>query len=401
MRRKHFSTRSRVVSRVTAAVIVLPVLLLACGDSDGSSNSAPTTPLVTTGKPTVTTEAAPATTAPPPKPTTTTIVTVAATGPGTPKPQPLAKRGQVVVAVPALGEFTAGLLLGQKFGEFDKENLDVKVSTLPGPDALAALIAGKIDAIAGQNVSPAFMNAIASGADVRLAGRLSGPVLTETGGSAWFARNKFIGPDGKLDACRLKGATVFTGSPAGLSNAGTLRLLELLQGCNLTLQDIVVGPVGSAPDALIALQQGSVDVALLGPPFSTQVSPDVATRVATHDDRFFGGIQLGESRHDNQAAIEAFLRGLARTNRTYLQGNFLSDPTTKSAIADALGLDLAKMPATATTVFPTDHAITDKQKAMIEAVQQMWLNTGGILKYDHPLALADIADTSLVEKALG
>ncbi|MDN5895419.1 MAG: hypothetical protein L0H93_15520 [Nocardioides sp.] len=75
--------------------------------------------------------------------------------PGTPAPQPLEDKAEITFAIPTNKVATTYILsMAEALGEFDKENIDLTIETVPSVDALQLVADGKIDGFASGSTSP-------------------------------------------------------------------------------------------------------------------------------------------------------------------------------------------------------------------------------------------------------
>jgi NitT/TauT family transport system substrate-binding protein len=319
----------------------------------------------------------------------------AAAAPGTPAPRPLPTRTTVQIAMPVQGvESYAAILLAKRFGEFDKENLDVNFSILPVPDAIVVLQSGQLD-MYPLGIAAPFLNAVAQGSDVVTAGALPGfPESSKTG---YWIRSELVPPSGQVDPCTLKGKTVSPGGAQGIGSSTVAVIQPLLDTCNLTLKDLTISTLGGG-DLLAGLQSGAVDLGNLPDPFWQD--PDqkgyAKPLVLFPKGLVLGGYLFGSSRHQD-ARAQAIMRALIRTTRTYLQGDYHSNPEVRSALAAELGVPDSTLANSGSLVFdPNMSFATD----VIDALQKIWLGYGGVLNYSQPLPADKMVDNSIVQGAL-
>ncbi|MDQ4131284.1 MAG: hypothetical protein M3133_09925, partial [Actinomycetota bacterium] len=151
---------------------------------------------------------------------------VAAEGPGTPAPRPLAQRATLTLSqsrVPVLP--FANALLAHELGEFAKENLEVRFVSESFVDSLVLIRQGRIDgAVLGFGAG--VFNAVSAGADLRFVLPVGTPAPVGDA-NGFYARHALLGPDGRFDPCvlgrgvRPDGKTVISLSdPTGLGGPG-------------------------------------------------------------------------------------------------------------------------------------------------------------------------------------
>lgn len=309
------------------------------------------------------------------------------------EPRPLDERTELVVTVPIAIEGFAQVLLADHFGEFERENLDVRIETVPGNEAIALMSTGRADVQAG-GPSTAFFNAIASGLD--LAWVASNYVPADDSRTGLWLNDDMFGPDGEPDPERLRSATLAFG---GLGMAGTPTLYEVvdwLERYDVDIEDIDEQHLNGA-DMLIAMENGSIDGGWILDPFWLELERSDTARFVAGQSASVGGYIVGPSRTARPDAIHAFFRALLRTTDTYLQGNYHEDPDVVAALAEIIGVDAETITATPPLVFVPEMRI-DPDAA--ERVQQEWFDLG-LLEYDEPLAVDEFVDQSPVEAVLG
>src|SRR5688572_4394108 len=128
MAKQHQGRVKRTRVSLLLALLVAAVFAAGCGDSSESSST--------------TTAAAPAATA---AGGATTSAAKAQTGPNTPAPKPLATRAKLSVAVPLISEAYGAMLMAKELGEFEKENIELSITTLAIPETIVLLSQGKLD----------------------------------------------------------------------------------------------------------------------------------------------------------------------------------------------------------------------------------------------------------------
>ncbi len=376
------AVRSRM--RVARSIGVLAAAVLAvaaCGSSDdGGGASATTAAATTAAAPTTgapeTTAGGPATTGAADAPTT-----AAASDPYAPKP--LAKRAQVSIAYAAPLEYAAPIFLAQEFGEFEKENLDVKIEqTL---DSLTLMSTGKLDASWGAP-DAGMINAIASGIDVKwVAGNYVPDPASKSG--LWMRAAVVGNPP---DIAKMAGTTTTNSQVGGVV---TYFIDRLLQGSGVTIKQLNFKKL-SPGDTLAALQNGAIDGAWLLDPLYKQVENDPNMV-------FVGGPPLGEVGGGmifsqrlldpaNKDVAVAFLRAIRRTMATHLAPGYKDDPEMVALLAKYGGIPEDQVKASSELDF--DLTIADGLGTRMQAT---WDELGLLDK--GPLPEDKVVDRSFVE----
>jgi NitT/TauT family transport system substrate-binding protein len=286
------------------------------------------------------------------------------------------------------------MMLADKLGEFQKENLKVDISVIPVPEMTALLTSGGIDvAPLGANAGP--LNAISSGSNLAIVAAM--PTFRPDSKQGIWAKSSLVPATGSMDPCKFKGLTVALGS-ASYSNTVSLPLSKFLAQCNLTLQDIKVSTL-TGPDVLIALQNGSIDAGFLADP--AWADPDqkgYAKLVVPFGTFSVNGYMMGKLRTDKPDVAAAFVRALVRTSRTYLQGNYRADPAVRAALLDIMGTTPALLDASLPLVFDPD--LRYKNSADAVEVQKVWIAAGNILSYKEPLPKEKFLDETVLNRVL-
>jgi NitT/TauT family transport system substrate-binding protein len=316
-------------------------------------------------------------------------------------PQPLAERTSMRVGLIAAGQEPYGpMILAKELGEFEKENLDVSIDIVPIQDAAVLLAQDKLDA-APLVFTAGVYNQLSTKPDFRLVAGL--PWLPATSKSGVWVRTADLGAGGKVDPCDFKGKTVAFG-PALKGTTAAVGLLEFLQKCDLTLDDIKASPL-TGPDAVIALENGAVDAAVVFDPLWKQLDQKgvgtLAVPLYAKGAVFEGtsptGWFFGPVRHKNPEAVKAMLRAIGRTTRDHFKGDYHADPETRKVLAKALGVPETNFDATASLeADPTLPVDAD----VVETMQAAWMKIG-LLTYKEPIAVSDIVDDSLRSEVFG
>jgi NitT/TauT family transport system substrate-binding protein len=331
-------------------------------------------------------------------------------GPGTPAPQPLATKASLTLSRGLLSGLSySSVLLAQEMGEFAKENLDVRFVTENAVNSLLLMQQGRIDgSIVGLNAG--VFNAISAGADVRFVLPFGSAGVGDQSG--FWVRRTLLAPDGRFDPCmfargaRSNGTTVVSMSdPTGLGSPVMIALARMIEKCpGQTFKSVrdrlTISPVLGS-DLLVALQQGSVDLAfLLSPLPDTPGIGDYAAQAYSigQDDpgTDFAGWALGPVRDRQPAVAEAFVRAVIRTVRTYLQGNYLADPEVLNALARTLNVPADVLSKSRPVVFRPEQRF--RTGSGLAQLQGYWADAGGLLSFDKPLDGSRVVDVGPVER---
>jgi NitT/TauT family transport system substrate-binding protein len=234
------------------ALLVMAVLIAACAPAP---TPAPT--------------AAPPTKAP--EPTKAPAPTVAPTAAPTKAPEPTkaAAPDKVTVAYVAITNF-APLYVAMERGLMKEQNIEVtlqKVTT--AADALPFLATGQYD-VGGVGMAAATFNGFNKGMDFRIVA--SAAIQPLKNGPTIILVRKELKDSGKVKTVAdLKGMKVGIAGAAG--STGAYFVAKALRDVGLTFKDITAVNLAN-PDLVLGMKQGSIDAALVGPPYSDQIIKD-------------------------------------------------------------------------------------------------------------------------------
>ncbi len=235
-------------SRLVAAIVLIAAFsFVACA-----------TPTVTPAPPT----AAPAAVAP---------TQAATTSPQAPAPSaPAAGAPDTVkIAYVAIMNF-APLYVAIERGYMKEQNIQVEMQKVTsGSDAMAFLANGQLDA-GGIGIQASTFNAINKGFDLRIVA--SAALQPRKDGPTVLLVRKDLYDSGKIKSVAdLKGKKIAIAGGGGTT--GAYFVAKILKENGLTIKDIEMVNL-AAPDMPLAVDKGSVDGALAGPPYSDQILSD-------------------------------------------------------------------------------------------------------------------------------
>jgi NitT/TauT family transport system substrate-binding protein len=326
---------------------------------------------------------------------TTGTAATSPAAPGSLAPVPLATRGKITVGIAGVkSEGYAPVLVAEELGEFDKENLEVEVVTIPPSDGLLGLVSGTLD-VFGIGYAASAFNAIHQGNDLAWIGAVhKSPPTSKMG--VW-ANTDLLGPDGTLDPCDVKGKTVSLGGATGYSGVGSWIVGDFLAECDLDLKDFTLSLLGGS-DLVVAIEQGAVDMGFLPDPSWLPLEESGKAKLAIPAYAApLGGYLVGEARVSKPEELEAFVRALMRTIRDEFAGDYHADPATLAVLSKVLDAPADKLAVTPSLDFDPALAIDPEP---IEDLQAIWTAVGDILS-GPPLASGQVIDMSFVERAQG
>lgn len=304
-------------------------------------------------------------------------------------PQPLAETTKITINTAARIESFSALFLADEMGEFEKENLEVEFTQIASADALTGLGLDQIQ-VMGAAPNGSLFNAIDQGVAVKMAI----PCYANSVDRWWVRKDKLDQADS------LKGTTA--ASAVGPGGSSILGLDAYLQEVGLGITDVTVKqfPAADVPTALI---QGAVDSAYVPEPGARAVEASgVAEPVDTMPKDggsaqcvYIFGPDLLTERPEVGAAVT---RAMARTVRDYLEGDYKANPEVVAALATALDRTEDEITATPSLEFAPDLEFKDD---LFTRMQEIWLEVGGILAYDEPIAPEDLIDHRFVDAISG
>ncbi len=182
-----------------------------------------------------------------------------------------------VVHVPGL--FFAPLYVAIEKGYFKEQNIEVSLDkAAAGSEIVAFLAQGQID-VGAVGLSAAIFNTLNKGFDFKvIASACLGPT---TNSPTKFEVRKALVDGGQIKTpADLKGKKIAVAG--GTGSAGAYLAVKVLQAVGLTSKDAEFVNLPN-PDMVMALQNGAVDAALMGTPFSTQAIDAGVGKILTED----------------------------------------------------------------------------------------------------------------------
>ncbi|MBM7413269.1 MULTISPECIES: ABC transporter substrate-binding protein [Nocardiaceae] len=286
--------------------------------------------------------------------------------------------------------------LFNEWDEFEKRNITIENTVLPTTDATALAATGNIDVYQG-GMSVGLLNAIASGADVRVAAPTY--QLLDENEAGFYVSTRLL--EGRtFDPSMLKGQTI--ASSQGNAGATMIALTRLLKEGGLSIDDVDITMMTEA-DQIPALENGSIFMATLNEPSTFQIN------------KSGGGVKVGRQVvsgfpisvyvfgrnliSGNAAVGEAFTAALRAVYVNRLQGDYIADPTMRAEMEKALGLAPGALDAAKSDLYPTDLAFPD---GWVEAHTQTWSQIPDLLQGESgDLTNDDVIDRRFMDFANG
>lgn len=310
--------------------------------------------------------------------------------PNTPAPKPLPTKETLKVGIPSKLELEAPALLAQAKGEFAKENLDVSFVTDTVPNLLTLLGQNKID-LTYAGAQALVFNALRANVPIRW---VSG-VASSAPDSGLYMASKFGTPQ-TFDPASLKGTTIGV-NPGALAAPSEYGLYAAIKQGGLSPSDVTMKQFDDIGSMVQALENGSLDGATFGPPFSASLKPGSAFEAADgypHDMQIAGYFATTNLLGNKRAAGVAFFRALERTVNTYLSGNYHKDADTVAAVAQLLGTTPAVL-----SVAPAPPWDFNVPAQSVSRLQEMYQSVPSTLQYTDTVKPDELIDLSLVVDA--
>lgn len=287
----------------------------------------------------------------------------------------------------------APVFVAEAKGYFEQQGLNVSLETFAGGSEVVALTAaGQVD-VAATGAGPGFWNAVAQDLPIHVIapGHEEGsPVATplmiskeacESGTTASIADLK-----GKKVSVNARGATEYWLDQA-LSTGG------------LTIDDIDLQTL-AFPDAVVALESGALDAAMVGEPLATKAEQDgIAVRLAS--DFPVQGIQPtvilanSEFAAEHPEAMTGFVTAYLMAARD-LSGDGFKDPENLAILEEFTGVPAVLSAKAVQPIYQIDGTI---DVAGFNELQTFFRERGQ-LEYDADIDPASFVDTSFVDAAL-
>jgi NitT/TauT family transport system substrate-binding protein len=308
----------------------------------------------------------------------------------TPAPQPLDEETDVVVTSGTLAaEFVAPLQVAIDRGEFEAENLNVRIEQVPPADSIQLLGQGEVDAV-WSAPEAGFVNGVESGFDLRwVAGNYSTSSESESG--LWVRSQGGAEPD----IADLRGKTL--ASIVGKGSVALYPVAQVLDEAGLSLSDLDFRTL-PAGDIVTAFENGQVDAVWLLDPLWTQLEddPNAAWVAGQPPGEPLGGLLYGPNLlRDNPEVGEAFMRAYVRTINTYFDGDYKSDAEFTSYVAGLLDLDPSLLEATPSLIM--DWEI---REGSTDRFQDVFIENDAV-RITEPLPEDELVDRSFYEAAVG
>lgn len=354
----------RHVLRSLCALAAIPVVLFAagCTDSGSGGGGVMTPPTATSGDPLA--------------------------------PQPLAERQKVSFGISSRLESFASVLLADKLGEFEKENLEVEFKFAPANESALLVAQGQLDVAFG-SYSAGMYNLIGQGSPLKFV--FPGPGQPATSTQGFWMNDKVVSPtDAPLSASDFVGQKILTSTGDGAQGAYRMYdwVRDLPGGSDVSATDLNFETFDPASVGQ-ALSTGAAGVGLVNSPHDLPLRDDSCCsflKGAMPADSV-SGLFFGPSMDGRADVGAAIVRSLARTVTTHLQAPYRENESTMSALAEALDLDRATLSSIPELYWDPEFSLN----AQSNLDAQSFFRDRGLLKYESDLTLDQVFDTRYLE----
>jgi NitT/TauT family transport system substrate-binding protein len=321
---------------------------------------------------------------------------------GSPEAQPLPGAPVPLrVGIRGATEDLAPLLLADRLGELEAENIAVELVTYDDAASLfAALDAGEVDAAAGDLDAPFFdlvsAHELADTPGPRLI--MGGAIAARPNDLATPQPGLWVRPDALEEPDRWRDLEDMPFAVEdSIGDAVALPITALLRQDDISLNEVRVRVLGGE-DAAEKLASGDLAAAWLSEPaWRTVADDDQVQLVATLPvAESLGGIMVGPDLLAGRRAVGvAFSRAVIRTINTYLADDYQDDDEVMEALAEATGESVDELRDTPAWVFDWELRTDTTLR-----VQTPLVAYGAVL-YESELPERGIVDRTIYAEALG
>ncbi len=311
------------------------------------------------------------------------------------EPQPLAEKTTVTVGLSSKLEVYLPILLGQEFGEFEKENIEVNIEYMPPTDSPLLLTQGKLDVIYS-GFTAGILNLISGNEEISFV-YPGGTVDSEDQG-VYLTADAF--PDlENLKGEDFAGKKFVTSSGSASSTAYFLwkKVTELPGGDDVAPTDME-WEAAQLPEVPLILEGGAAAGGQVISPYHNQLVDNPCCEVfqGAYPTLPQTGYLVGPTLSTKKDVALAFFRAMARTEKEYLQGNYHDDPDVLEAMAKTMEQEPDVLAKGDPVVFRPDL----ETNADVFPDLQVFFRSFGDISYPDDLPVEQIYVTEYV-KALG
>jgi NitT/TauT family transport system substrate-binding protein len=280
-------------------------------------------------------------------------------------------------------------------GFMKEENIEVEMlKVASGADAMAFLAQGTLD-VGGVGIGASTFNAFNKGFDLRIVS--SAAIQPQKDGPTVIVLRKDLRDSGKVKSISdLKGMKVAIAG--GVGTTGAYFVAKALKEAGMAIKEIEIINLAN-PDMPLAFEKGAVDAALVGPPYSDQITaggkgvlltkdmaPAAMTTVFMYSGRFI---------NERTEVAKRFMIALVKGSRA-MQGDQYLDPANIKAYLKYVTATEGAIRRSRPQVYDPDLRVyIDSIKNMEEIFRWAgWTNYTAVIPQDK------MADPSFAEQAV-
>jgi ABC-type nitrate/sulfonate/bicarbonate transport system substrate-binding protein len=322
-------------------------------------------------------------------------VAAVTSGPNTPAPKPLATKTKLTIGYTAPIEVFAEPEIALLNGEFAKENLDVTVKQVVSSTVPQLLGQGNVQ-MALSGIGAGTLNAISTGINLKAVGNPE--ALQASDPSGLYIQKKFLDSNGMLKKPLPKNFTLTLGDQ-GLGAVSAYWTNKYLEDNGLSLTD--TSNVNLAQNLIgTALQKGSVDAGFANNPYAGALVKDPSLQKVASAGGAAWFITTAQYSQQHADVVEAALRAMVRTARTYLGTGYRDNSTVMGQLTKWLGV-----PADTIKLSPAPVFLPNMDLSLLEptaqGVQEAWIKVGNVLSYNTPIPFSTLSDPSMLLAVVG
>jgi NitT/TauT family transport system substrate-binding protein len=308
------------------------------------------------------------------------------------RPEPAAELTPVSIGVVPVSIF-APIFVALEKGYYAEQGLDVTLEPLPGGADLIALTANNQFQIAAAGAGPAFWNAVALGLPISVIapGHQEGdPVATP------LMISKAVCQSGAISSVAdLRGKRVSVNARGGTE----YWLAAALGTGGLTLDDVTIETIPFA-EAVLALESGAIDAAMIGEPLATKAIQDGIAVPLTESFPIADVLPTviianTEFAAEHPDLMTGFVIAYLKASRD-LAGAGWMDPGNLAIIEQYTQVPAALAAAAVPPIYPLDGEIDPESLGLL----QSFFRERNQLEYPEDLDPASVIDQTFVEAAI-
>jgi ABC-type nitrate/sulfonate/bicarbonate transport system substrate-binding protein len=280
-------------------------------------------------------------------------------------------------------------------GEFAKENIDATVKQVVSSSVPQLLAQGNIQ-LALSGIGAGTLNAIHQGIDLKAVGNPE--ALQSSDPSGLYIQKKFLDANNMLKKPLPKNFTLTLGDQ-GLGAVSIYWTEKYLESNGLSVTD--TSNVNLAQNLIgKALQNGSVDAGFANNPYAGALvsDPKLAKVAPAGGAAWF--ITSGSYLKQHRDVVQAAMRAMVRTARTYLAPGYRDNATVMGQLSKWLEVPSSTIKLSPAPVFLPNMDLSLLQP-IADGVQQSWIKVGNVLSYSTPIPFSTLSDPTILQAVVG